>query len=454
MPALSPCAPRGLRAPALAAALLALAAALPVAARCVDDDAPAAPEAAAVAATTPADGVQSRRDLQALVRDALARSRAVGAAQLLADAARVEIDEARAALLPQAGLSLGSGYSATRYDDGLRSSGSQTRLGLNAGAPLYDGGRVAALASWRTQLAEAARLGQIGAEEQVALQTVSLALDRARYRMQAQVFQQYARKMGCLVQSLQAIVDADKGRASELVQARKSQQQAELQQVQTLSVMRQVEARLRRFVGDGLPPIDGLSTVLLEVPALQAVRADVERNSEIAQLAAQAQAAERYTDAVAANRRPRLDWSANGGRALGVGSSASWGLGVTLNVPLLDPALERTLDVARLRAQAVRLQREDAVEARLSRMADVHEQAVSALDRARRVVDVLRDSERVRTATLQQWQQLGRRSLFDVMSAEADYYNLRASYVNALFDGEQANALLWSLGRGVAGALQ
>ena len=51
--------------------------------------------------------------------------------------------------------------------------------------------------------------------------------------------------------------------------------------------------------------------------------------------------------------------------------------------------------------------------------------------------------------TLQQWQQLGRRSLFDVMSAEAEHYNLRVSYVNALHDQQQLNANLLSLGRGV-----
>ena len=74
---------------------------------------------------------------------------------------------------------------------------------------------------------------------------------------------------------------------------------------------------------------------------------------------------------------------------------------------------------------------------------------VDAIDRARRVGAVLRDSEQVRNFTLQQWQQLGRRSLFDVMGAESDHFNLRISYVNALHDGQQLNANLLSLGRGV-----
>ena len=44
---------------------------------------------------------------------------------------------------------------------------------------------------------------------------------------------------------------------------------------------------------------------------------------------------------------------------------------------------------------------------------------------------------------------MGRRSLFDVMGAESEHYNLRVAYVNALHDGQQASALLRSLGLGI-----
>ena len=64
-------------------------------------------------------------------------------------------------------------------------------------------------------------------------------------------------------------------------------------------------------------------------------------------------------------------------------------------------------------------------------------------------VDVLRDSEKVRNFTFQQWSQLGRRSLFDVMSAESDHFNLRIAYVNALHDGYLASAQLRSMGAGL-----
>jgi outer membrane protein, adhesin transport system len=35
------------------------------------------------------------------------------------------------------------------------------------------------------------------------------------------------------------------------------------------------------------------------------------------------------------------------------------------------------------------------------------------------------------------------------MGSESEHYSLRVAYVNALYDGQQANALLRSLGSGV-----
>jgi outer membrane protein TolC len=67
---------------------------------------------------------------------------------------------------------------------------------------------------------------------------------------------------------------------------------------------------------------------------------------------------------------------------------------------------------------------------------------------------VLRDSDQLRNFTLQQWRQLGRRSLFDVIAAENDHYGLRVQYVNALHDGQQLNATLTSLGLGLSNWLQ
>ena len=441
--------------PRLARRLLAvvwLCAALPALARCVDEDVPEPPAAAGAPPPTPAD---PRATLAALVRDALERSHAVGAAKLLAEAALQDIQEARSAQAVQASVGGGVGPGGARSAGVTETSALQLRATVNVSQLLYDGGRTDRLTDWRTQLAESARFGQLSQQEQLALTAVALSIERSRYRMTVQVYRNHVRKMGCLVEALDTITRTDRGRASELVQAKKSMQQAELSLTQTQSAVRQVEVRLRRLVGDGLPGTEGLSSIFIGVPDLPQLVADAERSSEIAQLQSQAAAARRYAEVVESGGKPQVSWIVSGSTAAGGGGnvgpthSGSYSVGLTVSVPLLNPGLAPASDAARKRAQAAVLQRAEALESRRFRVAEVHEQALASLDRAKRVADVLRDSEQVRNFTLQQWQQLGRRSLFDVMAAESEHYNLRVAYVNALHDVQQLNANLLSLGRGV-----
>ena len=434
-------------------ALAALLAA-PAGARCVDEtriESSAEPAQPGDVAPPP----DPRGTLQMLVHDALERSHQVGAARLVAEAALDDIAETRAGKGVQASFGAGLGPGGTQSLAGTETSTMQVRASITVGQLLYDGGRLDRLTDWRTQMAESARQGHLTAQEQLALNTVSLALERSRYRQHVVVYGQYVRKMSCLVEALESIVSADRGRASELVQARKSMQQAEISQTQAQSQVRQVETRLRRLVGDGLPSVGGLSTVLLQVDELNRLVADVERSTEIAALTAQAAAMGQYAEAVAAGTKPQVSWNLSGSQSVGGGGSrgttrsGTYAVGLALNIPLLNPGVEPASNAARKRARAAELQRAEALEARRFRVAEVHEQTLASFDRARRVGAVLRDSEQVRNFTLQQWQQLGRRSLFDVMGAEAEHYNLRVNYVNALTDGQQLNANLLSLGRGV-----
>ena len=430
--------------------------------RCVDDegaDPASAPQSRTVAvrdSSTPlaASGGDARQNLLDLVQRAIRRSNSVGASRLLSEAAADDIDEARAGRLPTVSLNSQIGGIDTGAVGSPAAHGAQFQGSLSAATPIYDGGRVRDLTDWRSHLAEAARFGEITAQEQVALQTVSLALERSRYTVESEVYGQYAHKMGCLVGALQTIVNIDRGRTSELVQARKTQQQAELSRDQSLSQKRLAEIRLRRFVGDDLPPTQGITSVMLDTPSLDDLLTLASRASEIAALDEQATALDSYVRAVLDGQKPQIGLLLQATKAAGAGSSRSVSGGLTLTVPLYNPSTTYTANGARHRAQAARLQRDDALEARKSRMVEVHEQAEHAMERAHRVVDILHNSELVRNFTLQQWQQLGKRSLFDVMAAEGDHYNMRVQYVDALYDTQQSNALLWSLGLGLAVHLQ
>jgi len=430
--------------------------------RCISDES-SDPQAVPTFRTVPASagsasqasaGTAPRMNLLAMVRSAIHRSNAVGAAKLLSEAAAIDIDEAHAAYWPQVGISGQVGGIDAGAPNSPSVHGKQFQGGVNVSAPLYDGGHTRDMTDYRTHLAEVARFGEVSAQEQVALQTVSLALDRSRYTVEAQVYDQYARKMSCLVEALEMIVSADRGRTSELVQARKTQQQAELQRDQVLSQKRLTEIRLRRFVGDDLPPTEGIASVMLDTPALPDLLTMAARAAEIQSLDSQAAALDSYVKAVLDGQKPQLGLLVAATKSAGAGDSRSVSGGITFNWQIFNAANKYTTQAAQKRAAAARMNREDALEARKYRMAEVHEQAEHAMERAHSVIEILHNSELVRNFTLQQWQQLGRRSLFDVMAAEGDHYNMRVQYVDALYDTQQSNALLWSLGLGLANHLE
>ena len=432
----------------LSLALIVCTSALHAQSRCNEEDAGPS-RAGRDASMTDASNADPRVQLQELVQLSLQRSRAIGAVRLLTLAAEADLAETKASRLPSVNLGGVGAYIGNSVSGVQLAKGFQGRATVSASVPIYDSGRITKLTEWRGQLAEAARFSQSSAEEQLALQTVTLALDRSRYVLQAQVYTQYVRKMACLVDALEIITKADRGRASELVQAQKSLQQADLSYEQTLSGLRQTEIRMKRLVGDTLPPSAGMSAVLARLPDLNELQQDILLSADVSQASAQARAQRSYAESVLAGQKPSVSLVATGSTAAGASRTTDWSGGVQINIPLLQPGADAQMTAAVRRAQAANLQREETIEAKRYRLLEMYEAASSSLDRAKRVVDILRNSDRVRASTLQQWQQLGRRSLFDVMGAESDYYSLRITQVNALFDAQQVVALMWSMGRGV-----
>jgi adhesin transport system outer membrane protein len=404
----------------------------------------------------PADAAAAQASLEALVHGAVRHSHAVGAARALAEASLRDVDEARAAALPQAsvGASLGPSLGRRAGADASRALQGSASIGISQW--LWDGGRIEARVDWRRTMSEAARLGQLSQQEQVALSAVSLALDRNRFRTHERVYAAYLDKMQCLVDALQAVVAADRGRASELLQARKSLQQADLARRQAATRREQVEAQLRRILGAELPETEALGEAWTPVPPLELVLRAAERSADIAQLGAQAEAAARQVRMASAETRPQLGWSLTGSRDLAWGGGSATvhgthvGVGLTFSLPLWSPGAAPAADAARLRELAAREQLAEALQARRARVRELHALARATLERADQVQSLLADSDQLRQATLAQWQQLGRRSLFDVMAAEAEHYNLRVSWIDARLDAQQLGATLQSIGPGLA----
>lgn len=389
--------------------------------------------------------------LQQIAHLAAQRSAAVGAARLLADAAALDEAETKGGRWPEVSLAASLYSTSSQVKGQTRTNQNAASVGFNVSAPLYDGGRLDELIRYRKELTGAARFNAAVTKETVVLEAVSAALERSRYKLQANVYHQYMRKMGCLVEALEGIVSEDKGRMSELVQARKSLAQTELQRDQALAQSRQSEIRLRKFIGDDKAVGDGFTLPLYSVPDVAEIRRQIEQSNDARLLRANANAADNYAKSVVAGQGPQLNWTIGQSSShVGSNTASSLQAGVTLTYTIFNGYSDQAAaQAAAKRAEAARESLADLVNSKYAQTAQVHDIATSAFDRARRYVDVLRDSERVRMFTFQQWSQLGRRSLFDVMSAESDHFNLRIAYVNALYDGYEATAQMRSLGSGL-----
>jgi len=387
--------------------------------------------------------------LQALVDLAAARSALVAAGEREAAASRSDADETRGARFPQVGVTARAAFAGAETP--WLGNGRQTAAGVNAALPVLDFGRQSALEDWRKRLAEAAQLGADATREAVALEAVSTALERERLRAQAGVQRQYAARMAAIAARIEEIVATDRGRASELVQARKTQLQADIARETALAGARQIEARLKKLLGSDLALAEGIAPALIGAPDFEQFSADARDTREIRQLRAQADAADHYSDAVRAGQLPQVSLTA--AKSIGRNgelNAGSWIAGVQLSYTLFSGQSDVAARRAALsRVLAAQERTSEAIASRQAQLLEAFDVLAASFERARAYGEVLRASDEVREATFRQWAELGRRSLFDVMSAEGDHYALRGAYLNALYDGYVANARLRSLGPGL-----
>ncbi len=394
--------------------------------------------------------------LSQLVQQAVAASPAVQSARRTTSAAEYDLDEQKGISRPQVGLN-GSLTSAHSRINGItQSSPNLGAVSLGVSAPLYDGGRLSSLESWRESLRDATRASENASRENLALEVVMQTLERERYELQARIYQRYEQQMGCLLESLQRIVKEDRGRASELIQARKSQVQAQITLNDVRARIRQIEVQLTRLLGPDALALHGMSGALVDAPVFTSVDEFVERSLLLRQLRAEAESQKKLAESLRLAYRPSLNWSVIGstGRSPdGIGGTASTTAlqaGLTFNATLYSGgSTDASYKAALARADAAQFRLDEVRREQVARVGELRDQVTMAWERARQYASVLRDTNEVRRNTQDLWFLLGRRSLFDVVAAEGDHYAAQVAFINAVFDGLAGQAQL----HGVAGEL-
>jgi adhesin transport system outer membrane protein len=246
--------------------------------------------------------------------------------------------------------------------------------------------------------------------------------------------------MATLVKMLSEIVAVDRGRGSELTQAKARLLQAEAARDSAQAKVRDAELKLQKLLGETTPAIPRTRDWPIRPGNLPQLLQQVDSHSSLRQIESEANAADLHSKAVKASGLPSVSWvaSANAGVG-GTGQRAPWQTMLTLNWGAFRGGSTKAATAAAgYRAQAT-WQRFDQQRRDLEygiRAAD--QDAHTMLSRADQYARLSAETDQVRKAFFEQWYHLGKRTLLDVLLAENDHYGNSVSEVTNRFDGYTA----------------
>ncbi|MHC8383989.1 TolC family protein [Pseudomonas sp. LB3P14] len=373
------------------------------------------------------------------VQAAAEHSPQVQRAQADFEAAQADIDEAKGQRLPQ--IDLGTQTKAARFgsgsDNDSRGSGG---INLNVSTPIYDWGRIRKTIDSRKYLSDAASSNIEAERESLAYEVTTNMVELGKQRMIIDISQEYVQRMDELVKMLAGIVAVDRGRVSELTQAKARLLQAQASLDSAESRARDAEINLRKRIGERPVMIPHSAEWNIHPANLDVLLTKVGDHPTIHQGKAQTQSAEMQAEVVRASSLPQLNWVISKTTADdALGREQPWQTTLSVSWAAFRGGSTRASERAALqRAEASRQRTE---EQRLDleyRIRTADHDARTLLERAELYRDLTVESERIRLAFYEQWYHLGKRTLLDVLIAESDHYGNRVGEVTQRFDGYQA----------------
>ncbi|WP_414439295.1 TolC family protein [Burkholderia sp. 22PA0106] len=406
---------------------------------------PALPRAADAADATqdidvdPATEVDLRGVLYAATEAAVDVNPSVRQMYAEYQASQSDVDQAKGARWPQLQLT-GQTRDAQFGSNAGSAYNPGNSVSVNLRTMLFDWGRTSKTIDSRRESAVANQERYVAQIESSAYQVSSTLVELAKQRNVAALSQRFVDRMTRLVAMLESIVAVDRGRGSELTQARARLLQAIASRDSALSKCRDAELNLRKLVGARPVPVPVASTWPLKPQMLDALLSSLDENPRLLQARAEANAADLNRDAVKASAKPQLDWvvSTNTGRDV-LGRRQPWQTMLTLTWSAFNGgASTAASEAASYRAIASHRQ---ADQTRLDleyQLRTADHNAHTYADQAEQYRALSVESDRVRQAFYDQWYHLGKRSLLDVLIAENDYYNNRVSEISYRFEGYAA----------------
>lgn len=350
-----------------------------------------------------------------------------------------DVDEVKGRRWPQ--LQFASRSKAVEFGGAARNTaGRGTALTANVTTSVFDWGYLSKTIKSRQQTADAGKEYYDAQLENSAYTVTTAMAELAKQRQLIKISQQFVDRMQTLVTMLGQIVAVDRGRASELTQAKARLLQAQASHDTVAAKARDTELTLRKLIGERPLNLPSVSAWNIEPAPLDVLLSSMDTHPQIRQARAEAEAARLQADAVRVSSRPSINWIVS--KTIGrdeIDRSQPFQTMLTLNWNAFQGGSAKAAELAAL--ERARASEQKIEQARLDleyalRAAD--EDARALLKRADLYGDLVGETDRVRKAFFDQWYHLGKRSLLDVLQAENDHYGNRVNEITTRFDGYQA----------------
>jgi len=397
-----------------------------------------------IAPSSEAEVARALEPLRAAATAAVNHSASVREATAGVRAAVQDVREAQAARYPQFSLEATSRYTQAAVNSAAQSLRGTPYYIANATLPVYDFGRISAQVDSRLAASDAQDERLRAVYETVAGDTVIALVELARNRALLAASDRYLDRIGQLARMITELIREDRGRSGELTQVQSRLLQASAARSIIESRLRETEIGLARLLGESAHAkslIEASSqpsvmNAVLTPPALEPFLAVIGRHPVIKQIEAETEAQSQLANSLGSARFPQVSVVA-GRTPINPGATTQYldYAGLTVSVPLYrgggDVAAERS---ARERVLSLRERREQTERDLTARIRLSYQNTTSQIARADEYAQLLQISDRVRLDFYEQWSQLGRRSLFELLSAESEHHSLRLAWINSVHE--------------------
>jgi adhesin transport system outer membrane protein len=398
---------------------------------------------------SPGEKEAHQKKVSILVEKALDNSPAYREQKQNVSAASADIGAARGQLSPQIRATAQSRQTDGDVTAATKANGKPS-VALAGELVLYDWGRINAQIDGRVAAESASRARMVAVANQVASEAITTCLEFKKQVALREVANTYIESIRKFVQMLTTIVDYDPGRSSEMVQAKSRMLQAESNVLLVASKQREISVRLTRiFGGEDQSICEQVEGSFRELPNKEAVLNLIPSIPQIVALGHDLNQQKKQVDQFAASKKPLVQFTAGYTPANpSVSNNYISSVAVVVTAPLFDGGVLDSNQKAALERTGSIEERRDQLKRQLhSELTERWVQANTNFTRADDFIGLLEINNRVRKDFFQQWAELGRRSMYELLAIEQEQFQLESNYVSALYDALSLSAQI----RGISG---